>query len=101
MDRWQTVNGRKTKYEPLANQAASKLIGSMTYLGELPYSAHEYTLRAIIFCDGINHFVDNNEKFGLMVLSCSYMMAHDVELIPKYDFLNNDVLIQFKKIPME
>lgn len=91
----------KKKYEPLADKAANQLISSMTFMGELPYSAHEYKLKAILFCDGINYFVEDNQQFGLMALNCGYMMAREVELVSNFNVFNNEVTISFRKIPIE
>ena len=79
-------------------QTNEKIIGTITYLGELPWNVEEYSLRAIVICDGQKIFVKGGEKFGTSIIGCSYYMASGIEVEYSPNFLTGDGKIYFKKI---
>lgn len=92
----------KSKYEQVATNASNTLLGSMTYLGDLPWSVSEYKLRAILVCGGLKIFVTDNQDYGTIALGCGYYIAQDVDLIPKPDLIRGEGYIRFtEKIPNE
>ncbi len=95
------LDARRVKYEPIALNASNTILGSMTYLGDLPWSVSEYKLRAILVCNGLKIFVTDNQDYGTIALGCGYYIAQDVELIPKPDFIKGEGYIRFQKESIE
>lgn len=88
-------SGTNTK---VAMADSERLMGTITYLGELPWNVEEYPLRAIIVCDGQKTFVRDNSKFGTAIVGCGYFLSQGVKIEYSANWMTGEGKVYFPKI---
>ncbi len=91
------IDNSYTEKSLRAEAAGNQLLNSMTYLGQLPWDANEYKLRAILVCGENKLFVENGGKFGTSALGCGYLIANGINIETAKGFLDPEGYVSFKK----
>ena len=91
------LNNSQTASAKRAEIAANQLLGSMTYLGQLPWSTDEYDLRAVIVCNEMKLFVTNGKKLGTSALGCGYLIADGINVEAVTTAFGSEGYISFQK----
>lgn len=88
-------------FQRISQENAESALGTMTWLGELPWQASEYQLQAVVICQGSEEpiFIESNVGFDAdSIENCGYYTAKSVEVRANSNFFSETGKIKFVSV---